>query len=409
MRETFDRLIGPVVVVHRPPSRSLAALGSVAGAALMPVELSRWKVLTGRRPARALFDAIAECAVPDDIGIVRAAARHGLRVSPAVVDEERAANLLAMVREKRAGGGNAPLRDPLIVYPDGEDPRPMWKTHVSPDFFERDTNDDLADAIAWCFRAIGSRPELAEWDNRSEAVARAWQSEDGAVSLYRLAIAEIRRAPRLDRAGWPPVFGLALLRASRKVKDHRSLWQTLVVASPLLLATAEAAPAMSSHDVHTELLIDTVSDWRRFAREMAAWLRVVDELAVLDEEIKRGRRSPHVGPPSTVEIRSAVDGLRIAFPSRGNDLRHHFHDLAATDTDGIRAVLETLLAARLAAVGLEADAAGGTLVSLDAASLLSLRTALAPLTCGVCGKRVARGPRCTLHQRKFERDRKRLR
>lgn len=407
MRETFDRLVGPVAAVPRHPHRSAAAIGAHSSLALMPVQLGRWKVLNGKRPTRILSEAVADAAVPDDIGIVRAAARHGLRVSSAAVDEERAAKLLATVLEKRTDAGKAPLLDPLIVYGEGEDPRPMWKTHLPAGFFERDALDDLADAIAWCFRAIGGRPEFVEWDRRSAVVARAWQAKDGALSLYRLTIAEMRRAPRLDRAGWPAVFNLAILRASTKIKDRRPLWHALVVASPLLLATAELGGALPAPEIHTELLTDTVSEWRRLAKEMVAWLAVVDELMVLDQNIRRSRRRAAAGPPATHEIKTAVGNLGRAYPSRGYDLRQSFHDLEATDTDGIRAVLDDLLAEGLASVGLDGDAAGGTLVSLDAASLLSIRAAHAPRTCKVCGTRVASGPRCTLHQRTFDRERKR--
>src|SRR5216684_4118759 len=121
VRETFDRLVGPVVAVRRHSSRSAAAIGSPLSPALMPVELRRWRVLTGKRPTRELFEAVADCAVPDEIGIVRAASRHGLLVSSAAVDTERAAKLLTTVREKRSTTGNGPLRDPLVVYGHGED------------------------------------------------------------------------------------------------------------------------------------------------------------------------------------------------------------------------------------------------------------------------------------------------
>lgn len=405
MRETFDRLVGPVLVVRREPHRSTALLGSTATVALAPVELGRWKVVRGTRPTPALFQAIADCTVPDDDGIARAAARHGLCVSSPAVDRERAAQLLADVREKRTSQGESPLRDPLIVYQEGEDPRPMWRLQLQPKDLQRDACDGVADAIAWCFRVLGARLEFGEWDRRSEIVAKAWQAEDGVARLYRSTVAEIHRAPQLDEAGWLPAFGLAILRASTKVKDRRPLWQALVVASPLFLAMAESEGTQPPGDVHVELLADTVSGWRRFARETAAWCMVVEELPKLDEDIRRSRGSRNAGPPSTLEIKAAVEQLRSVLP--GTDLRLRLHDLEATDTDGIRAALEKLLADRLASAGIDSDTPGGTLASLEAAALLSIRAALAPRVCKVCGKRIVRGPRCALHERAFSRERKR--
>lgn len=405
MRETFDRLVGPILVVRREPHRSTALLGSTATVALAPVKLGRWKVVRGTRPTPALFQAIADCAVPDDDGIARAASRHGLCVSSQAVDRERAAQLLAGVREKRASQGESPLHDPLIVYQEGEDPRPMWRLHLQPKDLQRDACDDLADAIAWCFRVFGARPEFGEWDRRSEIVAKGWQAEDGVAKLYRSTVAEIHRATQLDQAGWLPIFGLAILRASTKVKDRRLLWQALVVASPLLLVMAESEGSQPPSDVHVELLVDKVSGWRRFAREAAAWRAVIEELPKLDEDIRRSRASRNAGPPSTLEIKAAVEQLRSVLLA--TDLRLRLHDLEATDTDGIRAALQKLLSERLASAGIDSDTPGGTLASVEATTLLSIRAALAQRVCKVCGRRAARGPRCAVHERAFSRDRKR--
>jgi hypothetical protein len=121
-------------------------------------------VVRGRTSTADLRRELAEHAGANDSDIEPLVARFGLSFGggPAV-EAERAAQLMKAVRDGLAGRPDAPLREPLIIYPEGEDPRPMWKTHVDPDLFERDNRDHLADALAWSLRTLAARTSSAEW------------------------------------------------------------------------------------------------------------------------------------------------------------------------------------------------------------------------------------------------------
>lgn len=408
MRGTFDRLIGPLVVESRTPENSMATLSAAPTLALVPREPARWKVVAGTRPTATLLREVAGCATSDDVALQRAASRFGLLGRGDAVDRDRAAKLVASVRDGRTRAGRAPLREALVDYAPDEDPRPMWNTQMQPDFFERDQNDDIADGLAWCLRTVAGRTDFAAWEQRANAIARAWQPDDGVARLHRLARSGTR--PSAADSGWPVVFALALLRASTKVRDARMAWHALATIGPVLLSLAGADERMTAADraLHLSLLVDAAEPWRQLATEARAWLTILDELPNLEEELERIRRNPRAGDPSTREIKAAVRGLDGELRGRGINLLHRVHDLEATDTDAIRATLEDVVTERLGRAGVDAGTPAGTLIGLEAAMLLSVRAALVRKGCLDCGRHAVKGrPRCAQHDRDALRDRKR--
>ncbi len=409
MRGTFDRLVGPVVIATRIPHRSLVAFAAAGRAVLAPTKLDRWKVLPGKRPTADLRGEVAECVDLDDQGIARAATRFGLPGSSASVDADRAAHLVRSIREALGTRGNAPLRDPLIVYPDGQDPRVMRKTHVSPEFFDRDRADYVAGAIGWCLRVLADDADFAEWDRRSAEVAKSWSPKLGIAQLHRLAVAVVRRKPRLAGPAWIPVFAYALVRSSTKVKDARVLWHALATAGPLLLAMAEPKARSGSTDKpNVEVLVTSVDSWRDLAREARAWLDALDELAIFGEDLESTRRRHDADEPSTESIKTTIHQLHDALQRGDIALTDRLDDLEATDTDGIRNALEEVLAERLAAAGAGPGTPFGTLIGVDGAVLLSVASVFGRGICISCRRPTSPGKlRCVRHQRAVWRQRKR--
>jgi len=205
----------------------------------MPTDLGRWRVLLGNRPTASFRSEIAGVA-RDDLGLARAASRFGLCSSGPSIRAERAVRLVGSIRQGLTRDEEAPLRDPLIVYAAGQDPRPMWKTHVPPDFFQRDLADEIADAIVSCLRVLAQDADFSEWDRRSAEIAKAWVPGDGVARLHRLAVASVRRKPSLAPSAWIPVFAKVLLRCRRRIV-HR-----LRSANPTATAEAEGAKTCKS-------------------------------------------------------------------------------------------------------------------------------------------------------------------
>ncbi|SRR6266508_809604 len=408
MRETFDRVVGPVTLVRRAPP---ALPGSTAGEAiaqLVPTDLNRWRVIAGTRPTPRLRVETAELGRARGETIARAARQFGLCAHGLAVRSERAAALVRAVRDGIASQDPSPLRDPLVRYAPGEDPRPMWKTHVDPARFERDVNDAIADAVAWALRALRVHLRSGDWEERAARVARIWVASDGAARLYRIALAEIRRAPALERADWLPTFAHALLRSSTSAKDLRVAWNCLATIAPLLVAMAESNGAKRDRAYADVDLFDRVDRWRELAVEANAWVAVLDELGMLEDELSRPRNAK--GKVSTAGIKEAISRLHEALLRRGVTLYHHVHDLEAADVDGIRAALQGVVADRLAMCGVGADTPAGSLIGVDAALLQSAQADLAGKRCIECGRPARRGNvRCTAHQRAVWRERKQRR
>lgn len=409
MRGTFDRLVGPVVVATRDPDRSIVTFAAAGRPVLAPAKLERWKVRPGRRPTADLRREVAECVDSDDRGIARSATRFGLCGGGAAVDGDRAARLVRSIREGLGARGDAPLRDPLIVYPEGQDPHVMWKTHVSPEFFTRDRADYVADAIVWCLKVLTDDSDFAEWDRRSAEVAKDWSPNEGIARLHRSAVAVVQRKPKLAGPAWIPVFAYALVRCRTKVKDARVLWHALVGVGPLLLAMAEPMARSGSTDKPAvDVLVTSVDGWRELANEARAWLDVLDELAMFDEDLDWAQRQQDPDEPSTQPIKRTIQQLHDALQRGDVNLQHRVHDLEATDTDGIRNALEEVLAERLAATGIGPGTPFGTLIGVDGAVLLSVASVFGRGVCISCSRRTAPGKlRCVRHQRAVWRQRKR--
>src|SRR5581483_1162114 len=313
MRQTFDRLVGPVAVVRRPLP-SFPESESELVLQLAPKDLARWRVLAGTRPTGQLRVEVAELRRARDEVIARAASRLGLCAHAPAVGSERAARLLRAVRDGYAASERGPLRDPLVRYAPGEDPRPMWKTHVDPASFERDVNDAIADTVAWALRALRAHPRAGEWEERAARIARAWIAADGAARLYRITCAEVRRTLAPEPADWVPTFALALLRSSTAAKDLRVHWQCLALIAPLLVVIAESNGASRKLTHGDVSVFDRVDDWRALAVEVNAWLDLLDELVTLDEELSLRQHATKV---STAGLKKAVTRLHDALRPRG--------------------------------------------------------------------------------------------
>lgn len=412
MRETYDRLVGPVAIRQRKADSLTVARDPNPSARLVPVDLERWKVVPSTRRKADLRRALAERASADDAAVARLAGQFGLPAGAPVVDAARAAQLVHAIRAGSVARDQAPLRHPLVVYAPGEDPRDMWKTHVDPKLFSRDRADDIADAIAACLRTLAARAEHVEWRRRGTVAARTWIPSEGTARLYRLAVAQARNSPALGGAAWVPVFSHALLQSSTKVGDARMLWHDLVAVGPLLLVLADADGNHASGRPRLDVLGPTVQGWRKVAVEADAWLTALDELAAMDEELassrQRRRARDEMLAESIDQVRTAVAALREALHGPNLDLYHRLFDLEATDTQGIRHALEGVLLARLGADGVGAGTAPGTLIGLEAAMLLAVHAAFERGRCIECGG-PTRGQRsrCLGHQRAVWRDRKR--
>lgn len=403
MRQTFDRLVGPVAIVHRALPAVLGGTSEVVPH-LVPTDLDRWRVVAGTRPTAELRVDVAELRRARDDAIARAASRLGPFALGPAVGSERAATLVRTVREGYAASDAAPLRDPLVSYPAGEDPRPMWKTHVDPAFLTRDVNDAIADSVIQVLRAVRLAPDRAEDCERCAArVARQWVASDGAARLYRVTMAELRRTPLLEVGDWVAVFVHALLRSSTSARDLRVHWHSLAQMAPLLAVLAESNGA-ERETQRSVSMFDRPDEWHALALEVNGWIHVIDEIAMLEDELALQRRGQTV---STVGIKKAMARLHEVLRPRGLMLFHRVHDLEADDTDGIRAALERVVSDRLEACGIGADTPPGALIGTDAAVLLSVQTALAGKRCIECGRPARPGNlRCTEHQRAAWRIRK---
>ncbi len=398
MRQTFDRVVGAVTLVRLPPPEMPDSPRGDATAQIIPTDLGRWRIIAGTRPSAQLRVDVAELRRAGDDAIARAASRLGLYAHGPAVSSERAAALVRAVRDGVAASDPSPLRDPLVRYAPGEDPRPLWRTHVDPARFERDINDAIADTLAWALRALRADQRSRDWEERGAHVARMWVASDGAAGLYAVTSADIRGAPALEREDWLPTFAYALLRSSTSAKDVRVAWHCLAAIAPLLVATAESNGAKRERSYADVDLFDRVGRWRELAVEASAWVGVLDELAMLDDELSRPRRAK--GKVSTAGIRAAVSSLHETLLRRGVTLYHHVHDLEAADVDGIRAALQRVVADRLAMCGVSADTPPGGLVGIDAAVLVSVQADLVGKRCAECERPARPGyPRCTTHQR----------
>lgn len=403
MRQTFDRLVGPVAIILR-------ALPAVPGATskavphLVPTDLDRWRVVAGTRPTGQLRVDIAELRRARNEEIARAASRLGLRAQGPAVDSERAATLVRAVKNGYAASDPAPFRDPLVRYPAGEDPRPMWKTHVDSTFFTRDINDAIADIVAKALRVLRAADRAEDWERCAARAARLWVASAGAGRLYRITMAEMRRTPRLEATDWVILFAHALLRSSTSAKDLRVHWHSLAQLAPLLAVLAESNRAGREQIRVAANVFDRADEWRTLTVEVNGWIDALDELAVLDDELALRRQGQKV---STVGIKKAVTRLHEALRPRGLLLYHRIHDLEADDTGGIRASLERVVSDRLEACGIGADTPPGALIGSDAAVLLSIQAALTGRRCIECGRPAQPGrARCTEHQRAAWRARK---
>lgn len=403
MRQTFDRLVGPVAVSRA----SLPGIPhGVPGAAtyLVPTDLVRWHVVAGTRPTGKVRVDVAELRNTRDEVLARAVSRLGLCSSGPAVDSDRAAGLLRSVRDRVATPEHGPLRDPLVRYAPGEDPRPMWKTHVDPAMFGRDASDDIVDQVVLVLRALRASDEADECERRAARAARLWVASDGAARLYRVTMAEMRRVPVLKVTSWPLTFAHALLRSSTSAKDLRVHWHSLAMIAPHLVVLAESIGARQARTHPGVALFDRADEWRTLAAEANAWIDVLDELAMLDDELALSRRGRTT---STAGIKKTIARLHEVLQSRGIMLYHRVHDLEAEDTDGIRSALENVVSDRLGTCGIGPDTPPGALVGVDAAVLLSVQTALAGRRCIDCGQRARPGnARCTEHQRAAWRRRK---
>lgn len=398
MRQTFDRVVGPVTLVRVPPPEMPESSGGDAVAQIIPTDLGRWRIIAGTRPSAQLRVDVAELRRAGDDAIARAASRLGLYAHGPAVRSDRAAALVRAVRDGVASSDPSPLRDPLVRYAPGEDPRPMWKTHVDPALFERDVSDAIADTLAWALRELRVHPRCRDWEERGAHVARTWVASDGAAGLYRVTSADTRRAPALERADWLPTFAYALLRSGTSAKDLGVAWHCLAAIAPLLVALAESYGAKRERGHADVVLFDRVDRWRALAVEAAGWVAVLDELAMLDDELSRPRDGR--GKVSNAGIRAAVSSLHEALLPRRVTLYHRVHDLEAADVDGIRAALQGVVAERLAMCGVSVDTPPGGLVGIDAAVLLSVQADLVRKRCAECERPARSGyPRCTVHQR----------
>ncbi len=411
MRQTYDRLIGPLAIQEPEPDRSLTALGATAMAILRPVELGQWKVVAGRRPTGELRRQLAEHAEGTDRSVTHVAARLGLSIGggPAVT-KKRAAQLVRAIRDGLAAHPEMRLQDPLVIYPPGEDRRVLRKTHVAPDFMERDRSNYAADAIVWCLRALARREEFVEWERRSKAVSRKWQPSEGVGRLYRLAATEIRRKPALPAEGWIPVFAFALLRASTRRTDARALWHAFVAVGPLLLAMAYAGGPQPTAKPSVRVLSETPERWSHVAAEANAWVAALDELSILEEETEWSEQHPEADESDDLfgGVRAATAALHDSLLAYDVYLYDRVDHLEASDTEGIRAALEDVVGERLAQAGVDAGTPPGTIIGLEAAMLLSVRAVFAGGTCMVCGRRTrGRRTRCREHQRTIWAERQR--
>jgi hypothetical protein len=206
-----------------------------------------------------------------------------------------------------------------------------------------------------------------------------------------------------------PIFAFAVVRASTKVRDTRSLWHALIAVGPLLLAMAEANVSPAERvPSGIQLLVETPARWRAITLEAERWMTALDELAFVEEELATERRSTDdEGADRYTDLRAALAALRDSLQP-DLELYQRLHHLEASDTEGARSALDAVLEERLSAVGVGPDTPAGTLIGLEGAMLLSVRAGFAGGRCVECGRRTAgRRHRCKEHQRAIWRQRKR--
>ncbi len=373
-RATYDRLTGSVRLAPRPIDPALDPYVQVAvpDTALVPDLAQAWAIeplSRGRAIATSDFAQLADAA---DAEIQQAAGRLGLLGRVVVVHEARAGELLARLRDHVRTLPPAPFDDPLIVYPPGQDPRPLWKTHVTPEFMSRDAADGVVECLEACIDRL--RTNALNFGLLVEAAARAgetWSPSDGTAGLFRMARAEL---PVENAKAWWLVIAMLALITRPSSANARLRWLTLgVLVAPLL--TLAGDPSDGARDRFADRRGDLVRSWRDLAREVAAWQSLIAELQKVQ--------------PSPSDLRAAVERLRSHCAQDLGDIRHSLHDLSVSDVAGIRDRLEELLARRLAAAGFELDTPYGVLIGVEATQLLSLRSELTR-GAGFCRKKCGR-------------------
>lgn len=373
-RATYDRLTGSVRLVARPIDPALVPYSqdAVPEIALVPDLAHAWRIeqLT-RGHATSSWD-FAQLADAEEAKIQEAAGRLGLLGRIVAVDEARAGQLLARLRDHVRTLPTAPFDDPLIVYPPEEDPRPMWKTHVTPEFMTRDAADRVVECLEACVDQLRTKAQnFGLLTEAAPRVAATWSPPDGAAGLFRAARAEL--PAENDKAWWLVIAMLALI-SRQSSANARLCWLTLgALVTPLLALAGD--PSDEARDRFGDLRGDLVRSWRDLAREVAAWQALIAEL--------------EKGEPSPPGLRAAVERLRSHCWQDLGDIRHSLHDLSARDVAGIRNRLEELLAKRLAAAGFELDTPYGALIGVEATLLLSLRGELTR-GAGFCRKKCGR-------------------
>lgn len=378
MRTTFDRISGPLAIVQRSPARSLAPYGGAGRRVLVPTDLHKWAITVGRRVDRELYREIAEYATKSDHEILAAARLFGLLTPVPAVDEARANALLLRMRTDFAAGPSAPPSDPLVVYAEGEDPRPLWKTHAFVSM-NRDLADEVSDAV---IRTLRHSTELCAPDDSlviARTAAEAWQAGQGIAKLDRAIRSQIPKGAN-EVLPWV-ALAHALLLSSTRVEDGRLMWSALGVLLPLLRAAAHQSAIGQDEAAPDWYVEETVEAWRALAVEAEAWLEMIGEL----QRMRRLRSGPGSASAATKTVKLKAEKLRSVLPSQIGDLRHRLHDLEASDIDGITLRLRTVVGERLVMAGVPPDAPFGSLIGAEAAVLLSVRSALGTGSC--CGFR----------------------
>ncbi len=367
-RKTFDRLVGPLRLETRDEQP-----------VLVPGAVADWRIerAIGEKDLYVRVAALAEEA--DDARIAQEASALGMRGRIARVDlpprsapffpapptaRPRAQQLLADLRAELAklAPPSAAPKHPLITFPPGEDPRPLWRMSESLiKFMESDDADRIVDCVRWSFsELVRDRARYRFVRDLAAPIAEDWRPHQGATALF--ASVRGRIGVSGDQVLWPYVLALVLVEWPETQSDLR--WCTLCTLTPLLVAAAQELGGRPPHDL-AYLGHDSLYAWRTFAREARSWKTTLVEMR------KAGPRRRWGGEKV---LGAAISELAGALLFLG-DIRATL-DIDASDGLTLWRRMQDSSADRLAYAGVTRATATGSLLGLEVRALLSIGEAL---------------------------------
>ncbi len=410
-RMTFDRLVGPFRLETRDD-----------WTVLVPEKLDEWRIEKAELE-RGLYQRVAALAADaDDAVIAREASRLGLRgwvpgirfgvtgrsddqdagytFYPQVAGPPTASAILVDLRKGLAALAPppAPPAHPILRFPEGDDPRGLWKMQQGLlDFLKGDNPaDQMAECIRWCFAELArDAPKVRLIEERVAPLAEGWVPRDGLVSLFESARRSLSTAPGAHEL-WP--YLVARVVVAREDADGQLVWTALCALTPLLLAGAEASGSAVPHRF-SHLRHETVYGWRELAREARVWDAVIRELQ------KAGPRARWGGAK---ELGEAINELASAVFSLG-EIRTSLMKVDASDGRALWRWTQGICADRMAEAGVSRAIPAGSLLGVTARVLFSVDAALsAEVKLCACGAEIhGRSSRCPACQRQRWREQKR--